>query len=99
MLGAVTISLSLLLFVLRPDAPLDTTEESFLPLLLLCRMADVAVETREGVDELSLLSSFFLRTGLVSEGRGGKAGHSDGFRFREVTQTGLSLLLSELSPL
>lgn len=88
---AVTVSLSLLLFLLRPDATLDTTEDSFLP-LLLHGMADLAVGTREGVDELSLLPSLFLRTGLVSEGRGGKAGCSDGFRFREVTRTGLSLL-------
>lgn len=88
---AVTVSLSLLLFLLRPDATLDTTEDSFLPLLLR-GMADLAVGTREGVDELSLLPSLFLRTGLVSEGRGGKAGCSDGFRFREVTRTGLSLL-------
>lgn len=91
MSGAVTVSLSLLLFLLRPDATLDTTEDSFLPLLLR-GMAYLAVGTREGVDELSLLPSLFLWTGLVSEGRGGKAGCSDGFRFREVTRTGLSLL-------
>ncbi len=92
MSGAVTVSLSLLLFLLRPDATLDTTDDSFLPMLLLRGMADLAVGTREGVDELSLLPSLFLRTELVSEERGGKAGCSDGFRFREVTRMGLSLL-------
>lgn len=79
------ISLSLLLLLLRPDATRDTTEESVLSLLFLRRMADLAVGTCEGVDELSLLSPLFFRTGLVSEGCGGKAGRSDGFRLSDVT--------------
>lgn len=74
--GDVMISLSLLLLLLRPDATRDTTEESVLSLLFLRRTADLAVGT---VNELSLLSPLFFRTGLVSEGRGGKAGRSDRF--------------------
>jgi len=77
------VSLSLLL--LKPDATGDTTDESVSPLLLLCRMADLAVGSCEGMVKLSLIPPLFLRAGLVSEGRGGKVGRSDGLRFSEVT--------------
>lgn len=85
MSGDVMVSLSLVLLLLKPDATGDTTDESVLPLLLFCRMADLAVGSCEGMVELSLLPPLLPRTGLVSEGRGGKAGRSDGFRFSEVT--------------
>lgn len=91
--GEVVVSLQLLLFLLRPDATRDTTGELVLSLLFLLTIEDLT-ETLEGTEEVStfLPLLFRLRTGLVIEGRGGKAGRSEGFFFRDGTRAGFSRL-------